>query len=1028
MATSESMLRSSNSALTHILNQYKSDARRKPKKVKRYKSIYSKKSKDGIVAPKTSTGSTKGGKSSGGLLGMLENLGSDVKDTVTGMPAGLVHAVEHPVATAEAIGHDYRQRYGPLLGYLNGGGDIGKFASGVQKHPLSFLLDAASVATAGGGAVAKLGQTARVAEIAEGTGVAGRVAKSVQKASTPGERMIAPYRGANASDKTISVALQRNPVKRARTKLGVKISETLPTMGNHHVPLIGLKSRANKAAKLNLIKKGAEARHLQRSYNKILDRKQSNGLKIHDDVALHAVANGISRGVTAKEHLRLIKDDYMDPANPLQKEFLRRHGTPERYAELVNKRVARIKKQMTDPEVTKLRAAALLRYKHDSIIREGQRLQREVDAEDAGMKVPPVRKGGGPLAMARASAARLLEENSTYRELALSDRAKNVTDVVAAHAALAADSAEKLIQAGVLKRDEVAERAVFHRTMADALTGRKRTPEQIKKDYAKMHVPEPHFTPDFITRGYLNSKNITKKNEGKLFKQGRQVDDPQNIVLNHEISSKMTDYRDAQQVMMQLGKPIAKPEDLPKGWVYVQPRQKTIEELAKMNKEQLEGGPISREEFWKNLTHEKHTDNAIAIPKELRDELIQIHGHMGAVRAGAVTQAVKGWKYFTLAARPAFAVNNVVSNQILHWTKNGLGVTAWKQAKKYDSLYDKYFHQMRDTFGSTEAIKGGKPAAAFNTLYKIVGKHEDLLKRQVFYMTARKLPEVKRQMRLLEKEGKSGDLFPEGFERAVVASRAAEKAGTGIDITKLIDKNIDDTLGNYRYYTAQERTLKNVVPFYGWNRHSTRAFVRLLEDNPATAALATQLGLQGSEKTLKDMGPGLPAFMDSYVKSEYIKALAEQLGLKTDTLDFSQWNPYLTAVQGAQALTGNKQAAVGALGPTVTAPLEYITGKNLLTGAPTPKTKLPGPLGALENTVKALPPVRLATNLTTDANENKKMTTSTDREQILRYAGVPFRTAGKDQLEAAREGEKRRTAASKPKKKRVEGVSAKKGG
>lgn len=1012
MATSESMLRSSNSTLNHIINQYKSDVSRKPKKVKRYKSIY-KKPKTGGISAKTSTGSTKGGKTSGGLLGMLENLGGDVKDTVTGMPAGLVHAAEHPIATAEAIGADYKQRYGPLLGYLNGGGDIGKFASGIQKHPLSFLLDAATLATAGGGGVAKLGQSSRVASLAEDTGTVGRVAKGLQKAATPGERKIAPYRGAKASDKTIGITLQKNPVKRARTNLGIKISESLPTVGSHHVPLIGLKSRANKTAKLALIKKGAESRSLQRSYNKVLDRKQSTGVKIGDDVVLHTVANGISRGVTPAEHLKLIKNDYMDPKNPLRVEFLRRHGTEENYAKHVGKRIAKLEKQLKSPEVTNLRGAALLRYKHDEIIRDGMQL------EQGGVK--------GAAAKAQASAKKLMDENTAYRDLALTDRAKNVTEVVNAHAALAADSAEKLVQSGVLKRDEVAERAVFHRTMADSLTGRKRSPEKIKADYKKMHVPEPHFTPDFITRGYLNSKNITKKNEGKLFKQGRQVDDPQNIVLNHEVASKMSDYRDAQQVMMQLGKPIKSPEDLPKGWVYVQPRQKTIEELDKMNKAQLEGGPINRQQFWENLTHEKHTENAIAIPKELRDELIQIHGHMGAVRAGAVTQAVKGWKYFTLAARPAFAVNNVVSNQILHWTKNGLGVTAWKQAKKYDKVYDKYFHQMRDTFGSTEAIKGGKPAAVFNTLYKIVGKHEDLLKRQVFYMTARKLPEVKRQMAALAKEGKKGDLFSEAFERAVVASRAAEKAGTGIDITKLIDKNIDDTLGNYRYYTAQERMLKNVVPFYGWNRHSTRAFVRLLEDNPATAALATQLGLQGSEKTLKDMGPGLPAFMASYVKSEYIKSLAEQLGLKTDTMDFSQWNPYLTAVQGAQALTGDKQAAVGALGPTVTAPLEYITGKNLLTGAPTPKTKLPGPLGALENTVKALPPVRLATNLTSQDNENKKMTTSTDRELMERYLGIPFRTAGPDQLQAAREGEARRKAASKPKKKRVVGVSAKKG-
>lgn len=1017
MTTSAQMLSHSNSALNSILHQYQSDAkRRSTSKIKKIKAP--KTSSSGFSAPvnpHTSTGSSSSGH---GLLSMLGNLGGDIKDTVVGMPAGVLHLAEHPVASAEAIGKDYKTRYGPLLGYLNGGGDIGKFAHNIQQHPLSYLLDAATVATAGGGAIAKLGQSSRVAEIAADASNTGRVAgvaRKLQKASEGGTTNIAPFRGAAKSDKTIPITLQKNPVKRLRTKVGVKISESLPQIGQHQVPIIGLKSRANRVAKLDLIKKGAEGRSLQRSYNKLLDKKQSTGLKVGEDHVLHTVANGISRGVSPTEHLKLIKDNYMAADNPLKKEFLRRHGTEADYAAAVNKRMAKLTKQIAAPEVKSLRAAALLRYKHDSIIADGVRLEREDVA--------------GAAAKAEASAKKLMSENTTYRDLAMTDRAKNVTDLVTAHGNLASDAAEKLVQSGTLQRDEVATRSVFHRTMADALTGRKRTPEQIKTDYKRMHVPEPHFTPDFITRGYLNSRNIAKKNEGKLFKAGRQVDDPQNIVLNHEIASKMTDYRDAQQVMMQLGKPIDKPENLPKGWVYVQNRQKTLEELAKMNKDQLEGGPIGREEFWKNLTHEKHTPGAIAIPKELRDELIQIHGHMGVVRRNAVTEAVKGWKYFTLAARPAFAVNNVVSNQILHWVKNGLGVTSWKAAKKYDATYDKYFHEMRDTFGSTEAIKGGKPAAAFNVLYKIVGKHEDMLKRQTFYMTAKKLPEVKKQMRLLQKEGHTGDLFPQAFERAVTASRAAEKAGRGIDITKLIAKNIDDTLGNYRYYTAQERMLKGIVPFYGWNRHSTRAFVRLLEDNPAQAALATQIGLQGHEKSLKDMGVGLPEFMQTYVKSQYIKSLGDQLGLNTDTMDFSQWNPYLTAVQGAQAATGNKNAIVGLLGPTVTGPMEYITGKSLLTGAPVPKTKLPGPLGMLENTVKGLPPVKLADYLTSKDNENKKMLPSSDREQELRYlAGLPFRTPN---LDIARATEKNRLAQVKrtnSKSHKVTKYSAPKGG
>lgn len=101
-----------------------------------------------------------GGGGSHGVGGFVTNLAGDIRDAAVGVPTGLVHLVEHPVGSLEAMGKSTWQTWSPLYH-----GDVGKFGHQFYAHPLAPLLDIASVLTGGAG------MAGRLAKIGVGTGI-----------------------------------------------------------------------------------------------------------------------------------------------------------------------------------------------------------------------------------------------------------------------------------------------------------------------------------------------------------------------------------------------------------------------------------------------------------------------------------------------------------------------------------------------------------------------------------------------------------------------------------------------------------------------------------------------------------------------------------------------------------------------------------------------------------------------------------------------------------------------------------------
>jgi hypothetical protein len=106
--------------------------------------------KDFYAKPSPASHSSGGGHR--GLFGLLNNLGSDVKDAVVGLPTGVVTSVEHPIRAAKTIVRTTWHDWKPLVE-----GHPIAFAKQTYDHPLAPLLDVATVFSGGAGAGAKIG-------------------------------------------------------------------------------------------------------------------------------------------------------------------------------------------------------------------------------------------------------------------------------------------------------------------------------------------------------------------------------------------------------------------------------------------------------------------------------------------------------------------------------------------------------------------------------------------------------------------------------------------------------------------------------------------------------------------------------------------------------------------------------------------------------------------------------------------------------------------------------------------------------
>lgn len=329
--------------------------------------------------------------------------------------------------------------------------------------------------------------------------------------------------------------------------------------------------------------------------------------------------------------------------------------------------------------------------------------------------------------------------------------------------------------------------------------------------------------------------------------------------------------------------------------------------------------------------------------------------HHAVGPGGLLGKSTQVWKDLVLAGRPAFQINNLVGNTIMAGSILGKDfVKAQSLATKgeLDTAANKFFSGTLHSFGGTEKSQAENPGLyrkAVNKSYNLQGKHETMLRKSVMYTASMKVPEIKAVVRHYTGQGLSeGDALTHAYTDLF-------KGEQGAALQREVRQKIDDTMGDYTRYTAGEQRLKKVVPFYGWNRHASRYLYATSRDRPGQLLALNQVSKIGKDAHNQWGFMGTPDFMNGYLK------------IGGHTFDTAPLNPLKggtdTLKSVKEIISGNPSTEGTDLGsnlnPFISAGIQGLTGKNLLTGAPIPKTAH-GLLGSvISQTVTGLPQVKL---------------------------------------------------------------------
>ena len=327
-----------------------------------------------------------------------------------------------------------------------------------------------------------------------------------------------------------------------------------------------------------------------------------------------------------------------------------------------------------------------------------------------------------------------------------------------------------------------------------------------------------------------------------------------------------------------------------------------------------------------------------SVRKILENRTLTYHGALHKLLYGLPTNV---WKHLVLGLRPGFFTNITVGNSILGTLQAApgrFGLLGWLNqvvpgAEKLfgskltaQTMRDVLPEQAAGTFGHSVGMsqfKGVNLAhkAAQGVMPATVA-YENVLRRAMAEGWAKATPEVQAAMR-----ANGGD----------VNAALREIAHTHPQVVNDISKRIDDALGNYRSYSKFERAIKQVVPFYGWDRHIVRSAARLALERPGRLSALRAIGTQGNAVQNETLGP-LPSYMQGDIRLPGLPSFMGPLNGRTPVMQTSSLNPFHTLVDlgGIPGALFRKSGTGGDtlsnVNPILQAVLEQLTGRSLLTG------------------------------------------------------------------------------------------------
>lgn len=360
----------------------------------------------------------------------------------------------------------------------------------------------------------------------------------------------------------------------------------------------------------------------------------------------------------------------------------------------------------------------------------------------------------------------------------------------------------------------------------------------------------------------------------------------------------------------------------------------------------------------------------VMIRKGLRDQLTQEYHAAGVITRRFVEKPTTLWKYVVLGLSPRNIVTNVVGNTLMaallangpvggmriiaHSAIKSMGPEAFVEALTFkgklgvsDRFVQRYFPEhWQASFSHGELDLHGKAqAAAF--AYRATHRNEIALRQGLMMELIRSEPEIRALYNRVEGSGYTRNSWEAAAETAFNRNPRLRDA---------LSERVDDALGNYRDFTNRERALRRFMPFYSWYRHAARTG-RAMMDRPATLAAGYQIGQYGQQLTQEAYGD-VPEFLKAFAPlgSRMVRNADGSETKMVAGVNTAGLNPFHALVEMARAgkalTAGDPIGATGQvssfLSPGITAGIEELTGKSLLTGAPskTPQV-IPGQPGGL---------------------------------------------------------------------------------
>lgn len=439
----------------------------------------------------------------------------------------------------------------------------------------------------------------------------------------------------------------------------------------------------------------------------------------------------------------------------------------------------------------------------------------------------------------------------------------------------------------------------------------------------------------------------------------------------------------------------------------------------------------------------------LIVPKHTIDKMGMEGAHAGFFAKNLYHRPTTVWKAALLGYSPRYFVNNAVGNFFMYALAQGGshsmaafidGVRHLHGEKAAQKMLKQGMHATPGSAAAERILKPGligqhfKNQLAGGHAYNVSLAHERLgaknnklrqglfpithkladqsIRVQAMYAAFRDAPEIQAALK------KAGATGPKKY--TAEGHRALEKAVSDVlhspkadEFRARVSEQVNDIMGDYHTLGATERKIKDLVPFWTWNRHIMRYSGKRAFKQPGRTAATVQLGYQGTQTTEKYLGQ-LPTYLKGLVPLTL-------LGMKGDkgklpVFQTQGINPFASVPELVDAASGAAHALVSGkpqdiklgetlgaqLNPLVGSAIEHISGHSLLSDAPPDHSIIGG-------IIHSLPQVKIADEIVSPSHPkvNKRTGKATpfmlskDEGQAIRaWLGVPSRSINPERAKA----------------------------